>query len=69
MIKIEGYKCEYCKKLHESEVMALTCEQNHIKVSSVKGIYKEQDTFPKEVLVTFEDGKKAYYDYIAHQYS
>jgi Fe-S-cluster-containing hydrogenase component 2 len=66
MIKVEGYKCEYCNKLHESEVCAMTCEQTHIKVVSVKGIYNENDSFPKEVIVTFEDGKRAYYDYSVH---
>jgi len=66
MKKIEGYKCEYCNKLHESEVSAINCEQTHIKVTSVKGLYKERDSFPKEVIVTYNNGERAYYCYEAH---
>ena len=69
MTKIEGYKCDYCKKLHESEVLALTCEDNHIKVIKTHALYKENDTIPKEVILTFDNGESAYYEYAAHVYS
>lgn len=35
MNKIEGYQCEFCKKIHSTEQGALICEKDHVPVKDL----------------------------------
>lgn len=66
MTKIEGYKCDHCKTVYGTSDEAVYCEGNHVMVEGVQSIYKKSDSFPQRIIVTFDDGKRAYYEYECH---
>ncbi len=65
MTEIKGYKCDFCGKMHEESIEATKCELYHVKINKVAGIYAHGDDIPRELIVTFANGRRAYFEYTA----
>lgn len=83
MRKIEGYQCDNCQTLYETEYLATTCEERHEKrkegakiavmsFESQQGKYSTElalaRNVPKSVLIKFSEERGDFGRYVLERY-
>ena len=63
MIECVTYECEFCHTHYKSPGEAEACEAVHMLPDrNIKFEYRTGANYPYRVVLTFEDGKKVWYD-------
>lgn len=60
MRKAKKYICDKCGKLYDTKKACLKCENHHIKPTGFYYSFGE-NSYPKDIMVTFENGKTLFY--------
>ena len=56
------YKCDTCRRLHDTHEDAVACEHGHVKMLAFEQVYDEPGAaYPVEVHAAFADGTVIHY--------
>lgn len=65
--KLKQYQCEICNTVYNSENECQKCETAHNRIKQCiqanYNAYKNNGAYPKNIIIEFENGIKAKYDY------
>ena len=72
MKKLELYQCEVCNTQYSDKKKAMDCEKSHKMPTSCVGkkyraVSSNPDGYPDKVMVTFNDGSTAEYEFKGKQ--
>jgi len=58
-----GYKCNDCRRMHDSHEDAVACEHGHVKMLVYEQVYDSPGaSYPAEIDVAFADGNIIKYE-------